>query len=226
MIATTTATNEALAVSDPVTAASALGVQSPQTRRMTVLVPAHNEAVTIGDTIASLHAQTRAPERILVIADNCTDATADIARSAGVEVLVTVGNTDKKAGGLNQALALLLPDSQDNDLFLVIDADTQVGPSFLAAAEQAFRDDPSLGAVGGLFFGAQGAGLLGRFQRNEYHRYQRHTLYKGGHPMVLTGTASVFSAPALRSVAEARGTGLPGTRGRSTTPWPSPRTTS
>ena len=38
-----------------------------------------------------------------MIADNCTDATVEIAREHRVEVVETVDNTDKKAGALNQA---------------------------------------------------------------------------------------------------------------------------
>lgn len=181
--------------------------------RITALVPAHNEAVTIGATLASLAAQARTPDHIIVIADNCTDGTADIATAAGAQVHTTVANRDKKAGGLNQALADLLPDAGPRDLVLVMDADTTMGPQFLEAAERAFLADADLGAVGGLFFGDPGAGMLGDFQRNEYHRYQRQTLLKGGSPMVLTGTASVFRADALRAVARARGTVLPGSAG-------------
>ena len=42
---------------------------------------------------------------MVVVADNCTDDTADIARKNGAEVFTTVGNTEKKAGALNQALS-------------------------------------------------------------------------------------------------------------------------
>ena len=45
-----------------------------------------------------------------VLADNCTDATVEVARTHGVEVVETVGNTEKKAGALNQELARLLPE--------------------------------------------------------------------------------------------------------------------
>ncbi len=73
--------------------------------RVVVLVPAHNEEALIADTVASLFAQTRCPDRILVVADNCTDRTPELATAAGAEVFFTQNNRDKKAGGLNQALA-------------------------------------------------------------------------------------------------------------------------
>ena len=43
--------------------------------RVVVLVPAHNEAAAIHATVASLRGQTRPPERIIVVAGNCTDDT-------------------------------------------------------------------------------------------------------------------------------------------------------
>ena len=91
---------------------------------ITVLVPAHNEAGCIAGTLASLLSQSHRPERVVVVADNCTDATEDIATSLGVEVFRTVGNTRKKAGALNQALRELLPHRGQNDLVMVMDADT------------------------------------------------------------------------------------------------------
>src|SRR6266536_400973 len=54
-----------------------------------VLVPAHDEEATIAATIASLRRLAYPPERwsLAVIADNCADATATIARAAGATVL-------------------------------------------------------------------------------------------------------------------------------------------
>ncbi len=44
--------------------------------RLTVLVPAYNESLTIGATLESLWGQARRPEKVVVVADNCTDDTA------------------------------------------------------------------------------------------------------------------------------------------------------
>ena len=91
---------------------------------LTVLVPAHNEAQGIAATLTSLTAQSRSPERIIVVADNCTDDTVAIARRCGAEVIESVDNVHKKAGALNQALARILPTQGENDLVMVMDADT------------------------------------------------------------------------------------------------------
>jgi cellulose synthase/poly-beta-1,6-N-acetylglucosamine synthase-like glycosyltransferase len=180
---------------------------------LTVLIPAHNEAVSLPSTLASLIAQSQPPQRIIVVADNCTDATADIARTAGVEILETVRNSQKKAGALNQALKQLLPGQGDNDLVMVMDADTLLDDGFLASAVEYFTRDRALMAVGGLFYGERGHGMLGQFQRNEYIRYARDMRRRRGRVFVLTGTASVFRPAALRAVAENRGKALPGVTG-------------
>ncbi|MGY1831472.1 glycosyltransferase family 2 protein [Geodermatophilus sp. SYSU D01180] len=73
---------------------------------VTVLVPAHDEADQIAATLDGLRRQTLPPARVVVVADNCSDETVAIARAAGAEVFETVGNTDKKAGALNQAWSL------------------------------------------------------------------------------------------------------------------------
>lgn len=180
---------------------------------VTVLIPAHNEEDCLGATIESLRQQSHAPARIVVVADNCTDATVQIAEAAGVAVFPTVRNTKKKAGGLNQALAAILPDQGDNDLVMVMDADTILDQGFLEAAVQRMTDDRALMAVGGLFYGEEGGGLIGQFQRNEYARYARDIKRRRGKVYVLTGTASVFRPRALRTVAAERGRSLPGVPG-------------
>ncbi|HWV50238.1 MAG TPA: glycosyltransferase family 2 protein [Microbacterium sp.] len=180
---------------------------------VTVLIPAHNEEASLPGTLRSLQQQSVPPTRVIVVADNCTDGTVRVARAHGADVFETVGNTHKKGGALNQALADLLPELGDNDTIMVMDADSQIGDGYLAEAVRRFTDDRALMSVGGLFEGEEGHGLLGQFQRNEYFRYQREIQRRDGRVFVLTGTASVFRASALRAVAEARGTQLPGRAG-------------
>ena len=180
---------------------------------ITVVVPAHNEADRIGATLASLRCQSRRPDRVVVVADNCTDGTAAIARAAGTELLVTSGNTAKKAGALNQALRVLLPAAGHNDVIMVMDADTVLGAGFLEEAARRFTDDRALLALGGVFIGEAGHGLIGAFQRNEYARYGRTVRRRRGLVDVLTGTSTLFRPLALRTVAASRGHALPGKPG-------------
>lgn len=180
---------------------------------ITVLIPAHNEEDCITATLRSLQTQSKPPSRIIVVADNCTDRTVELARAAGAEVFETVDNRHKKAGGLNQALAEILPGMGDNDTVMVMDADTTLDDGFLEHAVRRLTEDRALMAVGGLFYGEDGKGIIGQFQRNEYIRYQRDLKRRRGRVFVLTGTASVFRARALRTVAAERGKALPGVPG-------------
>jgi poly-beta-1,6-N-acetyl-D-glucosamine synthase len=182
--------------------------------RLTVLLPAHDEALTIANALASLWGQSRPPDRVVVVADNCNDDTAEIAVAHGAEVFTTLGNTDKKAGALNQALDQLFGQMDAHDVVMVMDADSTIVPEFLRIALDRLEADPELMAVGGVFYGEPGGGLVGQLQRNEYARYQRDISRRLGNVFVLTGTASVFRTYALKAVADVRGDLLPGDPGR------------
>jgi cellulose synthase/poly-beta-1,6-N-acetylglucosamine synthase-like glycosyltransferase len=181
---------------------------------ITALIPAHNEEKLIAATIKSLMEQDRKPERVIVVADNCTDDTVAMAKSLGVEVFESVGNVDKKAGALNQVLATLLPSLGENDTVMIMDADTVLRQGFLKSAVRHFTEDRGLSAIGGLFFGEDRKGLLAQIQKNEYTRYSREINRRKGRVFVLTGTASIFRARSLRTVAEERGNLLPGIKGQ------------
>ena len=195
----------------PVMAATRGVFHGPLT--VTVLIPAHNEADKIEATLTSLQGQHEPPERIIVVADNCTDDTELLAARAGAEVFRSVDNEHKKGGALNQALATLLPSLGENDTVMVMDADTSLDQGYLAAARARFTSDRALMAVGGLFYGEKQHGLMGLFQRNEYTRYAREIRRRRGRVFVLTGTASVFRSRAMKVVADSRGSLLPGRHG-------------
>ncbi len=163
--------------------------------RIVALIAAHNEQEQIADTLASLAAQTLPPDRIIVMADNCTDATVEIARACGAEVVATRDNRARKAGALNQGLALL---SEDRfDYLLQLDADTELTPNFLEAAIAELESDADLGGVCARFFPKVRSGLLGALQRLEYARYDHSRMRRGGRVSVLSGTAAVLRLAAL-----------------------------
>jgi len=183
---------------------------------ISVLIPAHNEAASIEDTLRSVAMQTKAADRVFVIADNCTDDTARLAREAGAEVIETVGNTEKKAGALNQFLERWLPVMADECMIVVQDADTQLARKFIETAAREL--DRGAGACGGVFYGAPGSGLLGQLQRQEFTRYARQLGRNMGKARVLTGTGTAFRAAALKHLLSARRSGqLPGGTGVYTT---------
>src|SRR5581483_1887927 len=187
--------------------------------RIVALVPAHKEQDSIAFALDSLQPQSRRPERVVVVTDNCTDGTAASVRARrDAEVFPTVDNHDKKAGALNQVLDVLLPMLGDDDAVLVMDADSALDPDFIAAAEGRLgsrtgrgRHSAVVGGVGGTFTGGRGGGFVGMLQRNEYARYARDVRRLKGRVLVLTGTAALFQVRALRAVIDARRHGvLPG----------------
>lgn len=79
-----------------------LEIDQSSTPDTVVLMPAHNEEDIIADRLAALQSQLPAHMRILLVADNCSDRTATVARAAGVEVLE---RNDPEARGKGFALA-------------------------------------------------------------------------------------------------------------------------
>lgn len=69
--------------------------------RIAVVIPAHNEQSTIGKTLAAVASQLAGDDRLVVVADNCTDQTAELARRHGAEVTV---RTDSIRRGKGYAL--------------------------------------------------------------------------------------------------------------------------
>lgn len=128
--------------------------------RVTVLVPAHNEEMSLPITLEALRRQTRRPDRVIVVSDNSSDRTPAIPAEFGHECFETVENEHKKGGALNQVLAKILPDTDASDVVLVMDADTSLGPRFIEVAAQQLEHDPELTAVGGVFFGENRHGLI------------------------------------------------------------------
>ena len=191
-----------------------LDIEPGERVRVTVLVPAHNEESALPVTLGALARQTRQPDRVIVVADNCTDRTVEIAHQMGHEAFETVDNQHKKGGALNQVLGQILPLAGPRDVILVMDADTSLGPEFIESAAQRLELDPELAAVGGLFFGEDGGGVLGQLQRNEYTRYSLQIRQRRGRVFVLTGTATMFRAEAMLDVAAARGVYIPGEPGK------------
>jgi cellulose synthase/poly-beta-1,6-N-acetylglucosamine synthase-like glycosyltransferase len=106
-----------------------------------VLVPAHNEELTIAGTVSAIRAQLAPTDRIIVIADNCTDATARLATTAGAEVVERCDPLRRgKAYAIRRGLEYVR--LQRPDVLILIDADTRPQPNSIhALAVQAVRSN-------------------------------------------------------------------------------------
>lgn len=102
------------------------------TQRLVVVVPAHNESLNLLRTLRSLQRDITgdAETCIVVVADNCSDDTADVALAAGVNV---IERHDSERRGKGHALRFAFDTLHDADAFIVVDADTDVEPGFIAA---------------------------------------------------------------------------------------------
>ncbi|MBF8293307.1 MAG: glycosyl transferase, partial [Steroidobacteraceae bacterium] len=112
-----------------------VALRSSRRLRFDVIVPAHNEAAVIEGVVASLRKLDWPADgfRVLVIADNCSDSTAVLARAAGAEVLE---RRDTEHRGKGYALAYAFQASQAHGwayAVVVVDADTEVSANLLEA---------------------------------------------------------------------------------------------
>ena len=111
-------------------------VVPPQKERedfsLAVIVPAHNEELLIARCVASLFASAANGTRcsVIVVADNCTDKTADRAREAGARVLNREDASRRGKGfALRFAFDTLMPEGFD--AFLIVDADSIVSANLV-----------------------------------------------------------------------------------------------
>jgi len=164
---------------------------------LTVLVPAYNEAGSIGDTIRSLQSQTTAPDEIVVIDDCSTDGTAGVAESFGVTVISPPQNTGSKAGAQTYALAQVR-----TGMVMAIDADTTLAPDAIERLMRAFQD-PEVSAACGSVVPRHVGTIWERGRYVEYllafgffKRVQDHY----GKPLISSGCFSIYRTEALRAL--------------------------
>lgn len=185
---------------------------------LAVLMPAHQEEAGIARTLTALVPQLRAGDRLLVVADNCTDATVALAREAGAEV---VERTDPARRGKGYALDFGLAalersaDSREVDstslenaraadpppVVVIVDADCTLHPGALdaLACTVAVTGRPAQGCY--LMAAPEDAGLslkvaeLAFLVKNEVRPSGLHRL---GLPCQLTGTGMAFPFATLR----------------------------
>jgi len=102
--------------------------------RLGVVIPAHNEEMVIEAALASLAKQDYPREcfEVIVIADNCTDRTPELAREKGATVLERSNPHEAGKGyALDWAFTRILAADQPADAFIILDADTWAAPDFL-----------------------------------------------------------------------------------------------
>jgi cellulose synthase/poly-beta-1,6-N-acetylglucosamine synthase-like glycosyltransferase len=210
-----TAVSSVLFVPAAVLCAEALGAvlppRAPHPReerpfRLAVLMPAHDEESGISATVTALRAELGPSDRLLVVADNCSDRTAELARHAGAEV---VERRDAERRGKGHALSfgakVLAEDPPD--AVIVMDADCRVEQGTLRhLAAVALGTGRPVQAVY-LMHAPERGGLSGvsAFAFLVRNLVRPSGLDRLGMPCQLTGTGMAFPWPVFRDAPATEG---------------------
>lgn len=90
-----------------------------------ILIPAHNEEKVLGATLSSLMPQMRGDDRVLVVADNCADTTAQLARAHGAEVIERHDSV-RRGKGYALDFGMRHLESDPPEIVIMMDADCHV----------------------------------------------------------------------------------------------------
>ena len=169
---------------------------------VTVLIPAHNEEAGISRTLQSIQDDAGAAARILVVADNCSDRTAEQCRRAGVDV---AERSDRERRGKGYALEFGLKQLADDppDVVIIVDADCVVEAGAIAnLSDAAFHMDCP---VQGKYImhppaGADAKQLISSFAFVVKNWTRPLGLRVLGLPCLLTGSGMAFPWKAISSV--------------------------
>ncbi len=130
--------------------------------KYSVIVPAYQAEATVGDCVRALNQQTvpRARYEIIVVDDGSTDNTAEVARAAGADQVITIENCGP-AGARNAGVAV-----SHGELLLFTDADCEPLEAWIARISASF-DDPDVVGTKGVYKSRQKE-FVARFVQLEY----------------------------------------------------------
>ncbi|QDL06943.1 glycosyl transferase [Brasilonema octagenarum UFV-E1] len=114
---------------------SDINKDNSQDLKVSVLVPAHNEEIVIGSTIEKLLPTLNRQDSLVVVADNCSDTTAEIARAKGATVIER-HDLERKGKGYALDYGLEFMESAPPDVVVIVDADCTVEPDAISLLTQ------------------------------------------------------------------------------------------
>jgi len=168
-----------------------------------VVILARNEEAVLGKTLERLSPLINKRENIHVVADHCIDATADIARRAGVSVHIrTQGGPDGKGPALRWWLNRTHDKSTPFQVVVVLDADSFVATNFFPTVlKYITRGNEVLQTrVEPIFYSAQTIASLAALSEITDQRVYDAFRARLGWPVRLRGTGMVFKRSVLEAV--------------------------
>lgn len=159
-----------------------------------VIVPAHDEAGGIAATVAALRHDMPDHSRLLVIADNCSDETAAVARAAGASVIER-RHPDDRGKGYALAYARDRLAGDPPEVAIVIDADCRISPGGIARLAQVASDTGRPVQAAYLLAPRRSAGpmvQLSGFAFLVKNLVRQRGLARIGAPAILTGSGMAF----------------------------------
>ena len=184
-----------LAVAGRERTAVAVGERS----RLAILMPAHDEALGISQTIATISPELRVGDRLIVVADNCTDETATIASAVGAEVVIRHDLTHRGKGyALDFGLRYLAADAPA--VVVIIDADCRVAAGAIDTLARACVQSGQPVQALYLMQAHQPAGprmRIAEFAWAVKNQVRPSGLYRLGLPCQLMGTGMAFPWPCI-----------------------------
>jgi len=168
--------------------------------KVAVLIPAHNEQLLIGQTLQRLLPQIADADRVLVVADNCTDKTAPIARSYGVDVLERHDTQNRGKGfALAAGVAYLAADPPDVVIVLDADCDAEAGMVDILSRTVVSTGRPvqALNLMHPPASAGPG-GLISAFAFLVKNQVRARAMHRMGLPVLLHGTGMAFPWELIR----------------------------
>ena len=184
-----------------------VGPSSVRRPALAVLIPAHNEAAGIAVAIRAVAAQLSAADRLLVVADNCSDDTAAVAMNLGAEV---IERNDLSLRGKGYALdyGVRHLEKRAPELVVIVDADCDVHPGALDRLAEACVHSGRPVQATYLMRSPDGAPLktrIGEFAWLLHNQVRPLGGLRLGWPCQLMGTGMAFPWSSIRGAALATG---------------------
>jgi glycosyltransferase involved in cell wall biosynthesis len=137
--------------------------------RLAVVIPGYNAAATLPECLSALQRSVRRPDEIILFDDGSTDATAEIARAAGVRVITQGKPRQGPAVGRNAGAA-----EADADIIAFVDADVAVWPEALGRLEEPILAGEAVASFGCYDDRPRSRRLAALYANLRHHWVHRH----------------------------------------------------